>query len=334
MRGFDAIVSSTTAWAKGVRVPSNAVHVCYINTVSRFAFASDEYVPVFARPFIGNLIAWDREAATRPTRFVANSRNVAERIRQYYGRDSDVLHCPVDLDRFSVGGGERRLLYRRLAPVVVQTYRLRHSRRCDRRRAAVNCRHRTGGACFARAGARHDDDDARLRFRRAPQRAYGQRARRDRAGRRRLRARSARSGRRRPSNDRLSLWRRARNGRRRRDRRLLRRAGCRVARRLRSAPSTPHVSIRNASARTPSSFRRRSLSIAFVLLSSVSGSRRWRRRPAPRHDASETLVAPPPCSAPAALAASLPPSMAPLGGPEASSASRRGAGRLRHLLNL
>jgi glycosyltransferase involved in cell wall biosynthesis len=106
MRGFDAIVSSTTAWAKGVRVPSNAVHVCYINTVSRFAFASDEYVPAFARPLIGNLVAWDREAATRPTRFVANSRNVAERIRRYYGRDSDVLHCPVDLDRFSVGRGE------------------------------------------------------------------------------------------------------------------------------------------------------------------------------------------------------------------------------------
>jgi glycosyltransferase involved in cell wall biosynthesis len=106
MRGFDAIVSSTTAWAKGVRVPSNAVHICYINTVSRFAFASDEYVPAFARPLIGSLIAWDREAARRPTRFVANSRNVADRIRQYYGRDSDVLHCPVDLDRFSVGRGE------------------------------------------------------------------------------------------------------------------------------------------------------------------------------------------------------------------------------------
>ena len=44
--GFDAIVSSTTAWAKGVRVPPGAVHVCYINTVSRFAFAYDEYVGV------------------------------------------------------------------------------------------------------------------------------------------------------------------------------------------------------------------------------------------------------------------------------------------------
>lgn len=102
---FDAIVSSTTSWAKGVRVPPGAIHVCYINTVSRFAFARDEYVPRYARPFVARLIEWDRAAAQRPTRFVANSRNVADRIRKFYGRDSDVLHCPVDLNRFTVGSG-------------------------------------------------------------------------------------------------------------------------------------------------------------------------------------------------------------------------------------
>ncbi|HET6274529.1 MAG TPA: glycosyltransferase [Candidatus Cybelea sp.] len=105
LRGFDAIVSSTTSWSKGVSVPAGAAHVCYINTVSRFTFAPDDYVPRFARPFVNGLIAWDREAARRPTRFVANSRNVAQRIRAYYGRDSDVLHCPVDLDRFTIGNG-------------------------------------------------------------------------------------------------------------------------------------------------------------------------------------------------------------------------------------
>ncbi len=105
LRGYDAIVSSTTAWAKGVRVPPGAVHVCYINTVSRFAFARDEYVPRLARPFVERLIDWDRRAAQRPTHFVANSRNVADRIAKYYGRESDVLHCPVDLGRFTPGKG-------------------------------------------------------------------------------------------------------------------------------------------------------------------------------------------------------------------------------------
>jgi glycosyltransferase involved in cell wall biosynthesis len=104
--GFDAIVSSTTAWTKGIRVPPGAVHVCYINTVSRFTFAYNEYVRTpLARPLINRLVAWDRAAATRPTRFVANSQNVARRIRQYYGRESDILHCPVDIDRFSIGSG-------------------------------------------------------------------------------------------------------------------------------------------------------------------------------------------------------------------------------------
>jgi glycosyltransferase involved in cell wall biosynthesis len=120
---FDTIVSSTTAWAKGVRVPPGAVHICYINTVSRFAFAYDEYVgglgaSALARPLVTRLVAWDRAAAGRPTRFVANSHNVAERIRSYYGRDCDVLPCPVDLDRFSIGsgGGDYFVIASRLLP--------------------------------------------------------------------------------------------------------------------------------------------------------------------------------------------------------------------------
>ena len=110
MREFDTIVSSTTAWAKGVIVPPGAVHVCYINTVSRFVFDSERYVGGFrasalARPVVGALARWDRKAAQRPTRFIANSRNVAERVLRYYGREAEVLSCPVDVDRFSPGRG-------------------------------------------------------------------------------------------------------------------------------------------------------------------------------------------------------------------------------------
>ena len=119
LSGFDTIVSSTTSWAKGVIVPSGAVHVCYINTVSRFAFAYDQYVgSALARPLVSRLVAWDKRAAQRPTLFVANSRNVADRIARYYGRDSVVLHCPVDIDRFTVGsgGGDHFFIASRLLP--------------------------------------------------------------------------------------------------------------------------------------------------------------------------------------------------------------------------
>jgi glycosyltransferase involved in cell wall biosynthesis len=110
LRAFDTIVSSTTAWAKGVLVPPGAVHVCYINTVSRFVFDEARYLGGFGvgravQPIVRALADWDRRAALRPTRFIANSRNVAERVQRYYGREADVLACPVDVDRFTVGAG-------------------------------------------------------------------------------------------------------------------------------------------------------------------------------------------------------------------------------------
>ncbi len=108
---FDTIVSSTTSWAKGIRVPAGAVHICYLNTVSRFAFAYDDYVgglssKKLAAPFVKKLVQWDRRASQKPTRLIANSHNVADLIARYYGRESTVLHCPVDLQRFSKGSGE------------------------------------------------------------------------------------------------------------------------------------------------------------------------------------------------------------------------------------
>jgi len=110
LSAYDVVVSSTTAWAKGVITRPDAVHVCYINTVSRFAFDYDRYVGGFgignlAWPIIGPLVAWDKRAAARPTLFVANSRNVAERVRTYYGREALVLPCPVDVDRYTIGTG-------------------------------------------------------------------------------------------------------------------------------------------------------------------------------------------------------------------------------------
>ena len=110
LRAYDLVISSTTAWAKGVRIRPGAVHVCYINTVSRFVF-DGRYVGGFgagalAAPVVRRLARWDVAAAQRPTRFVANSRNVAERVRRWYGREADVLPCPVDVDRFTLGAGE------------------------------------------------------------------------------------------------------------------------------------------------------------------------------------------------------------------------------------
>lgn len=123
LSAYDTIVSSTSAWAKGVRLAPGAVHISYTSTVSRFAFAYDRYLGGFglralARPVVNRLIAWDRAAANLPTHYVANSATVAQRIRTFYGRDAEVLHPPVDVDRFTVGsgGGGYFLVASRLLP--------------------------------------------------------------------------------------------------------------------------------------------------------------------------------------------------------------------------
>ena len=110
LSAYDTIVSSTSAWAKGVRFREDAVHVCFIHTVSRFLFDYERYVGGFgmatlARPLVKGLVAWDLRAAARPTLYVANSHTVAERVKRYYHRDAVVLHSPADVDRFTVGEG-------------------------------------------------------------------------------------------------------------------------------------------------------------------------------------------------------------------------------------
>jgi glycosyltransferase involved in cell wall biosynthesis len=111
LSAYDLVVSSTTAWAKGVRLKPGAIHVCYIHAVARFRFAYDAYVgglglATLARPLVRELVRWDEHAAQLPTRYVANARNVARRVREHYGREADVLAPPVDVERFTVGPGD------------------------------------------------------------------------------------------------------------------------------------------------------------------------------------------------------------------------------------
>jgi glycosyltransferase involved in cell wall biosynthesis len=109
LRGFDVVISSSSAWAKGVRVPPGALHLCYCHTPMRWAWNFDAYVKrsalspaarTAARVTVPMLRHWDVRTAHRVDRFVANSTTVAERIRGNYGRGSDVVFPPVNVQRF------------------------------------------------------------------------------------------------------------------------------------------------------------------------------------------------------------------------------------------
>lgn len=106
---YDLVISSTTSFAKGVRTKPRTLHVCYVHTPTRFVWLPDEYAVELAGPAARPLLAaalpafrrWDYTAAQRPRHLIANSRNVARRIKEFYGRDSEVVHCPVDIDAFA-----------------------------------------------------------------------------------------------------------------------------------------------------------------------------------------------------------------------------------------
>ena len=111
LTGYDTIVSITSAFAHGVRVPPGARHICYCLTPARFLWNYADYVererigrlPRLVLPlFVSRLRAWDRRVADRVTQFVAISKTVQQRIVDYYQRDSTIIYPPVDVNRFSV----------------------------------------------------------------------------------------------------------------------------------------------------------------------------------------------------------------------------------------
>lgn len=106
LTGFDVVISSSHACAKGVITRPETLHICYCHTPMRYAwFLYHEYMrleqvsPVkrMLIPFLMNYLRmWDRLSADRVDRFVANSTGVGKRIQKYYRRDSDVIFPPVD----------------------------------------------------------------------------------------------------------------------------------------------------------------------------------------------------------------------------------------------
>ncbi len=109
LKEYDLIISSSWAFAKGIRKYPHQKHICYCHTPIRYAWdLRDEYLlqtPLPMRPIVGAVLAWirlwDQKSAKRVDRFVANSTCVQERIRHIYHRESTLIHPPVDVHRFT-----------------------------------------------------------------------------------------------------------------------------------------------------------------------------------------------------------------------------------------
>lgn len=116
--GHDLVVSSSSAFAHGVRPDPGAVHVCYCYTPFRYAWHERERalaeIPRPLRPALRLSLArirrWDLAASRRVTQYVAISEFCRERIAQTYERDSVIVHPPVATHRFSPAAPEDFLL--------------------------------------------------------------------------------------------------------------------------------------------------------------------------------------------------------------------------------
>lgn len=107
---YDLILSNTHCVAKGVKKKDGALHIAYVSTPMRYIWDMfDEYfgpgksslpVTLAAKACRGYLQRWDVESTKGVDHLIANSRFVQERIRDFWGRESRVIHPFVETGRF------------------------------------------------------------------------------------------------------------------------------------------------------------------------------------------------------------------------------------------
>jgi glycosyltransferase involved in cell wall biosynthesis len=145
LAGYDLVISSSHAVAKGVITGPNQVHVSYVHSPMRYAWdLQAQYLEqgglqrglksIYARWLLHRL--WDVRTANGVDAFVANSGSIAARIHKVYRRAATVVYPPVDVERFALGEGARDayLVASRFVPykrvdLVVEAFRAMPDRR-------------------------------------------------------------------------------------------------------------------------------------------------------------------------------------------------------------
>jgi glycosyltransferase involved in cell wall biosynthesis len=111
LRGYDIILSSSHAVAKGAMTAADQLHICYCHAPMRYAWdltldyldrsrAGRGLAGGLTRYLLHRLRVWDVVAANRVDYFLANSQTTARRIWRCYRRPAEVIYPPVAVDRF------------------------------------------------------------------------------------------------------------------------------------------------------------------------------------------------------------------------------------------
>ena len=130
LRDYDLVLSNKSGFCHGIGLGTpRPLHVCYCLTPTRFLWLYEQYrereqiggmVNALLQPMLALLRRWDYAAARNVDHFIAISRTVQARIQQIYGRESVVIHPPVDTSFFTPDPatrvGDYYLIVSRLIP--------------------------------------------------------------------------------------------------------------------------------------------------------------------------------------------------------------------------
>ncbi len=108
LSGYDLVISSSYAVAKGVLTGPDQLHIAYVHSPMRYAWdLQHQYLREtgmesgpkswLARMLLHRMRLWDVRSSHGVDAYVANSHFVARRIRKLYGRHAEVIHPPVDV---------------------------------------------------------------------------------------------------------------------------------------------------------------------------------------------------------------------------------------------
>lgn len=111
--GYDLVISSSYAFAKGIITGPRQLHLCYCHSPIRYAWdLQTQYLKEskldrglkswLVRALLHKIRVWDHRTAAGVDAFMANSRFIARRIEKVYRRDAEVVYPPVSVDRFEV----------------------------------------------------------------------------------------------------------------------------------------------------------------------------------------------------------------------------------------
>ena len=111
---YDLVISASGAEAKSVKTNDDQIHICYMHAPTHYYWMRyetylsepgfgkfDWLAKIGLRILVGPMRKWDYKVAQRPDYIIANSNFTKAQIEKYYGRDSYVIHPPVNLSRFN-----------------------------------------------------------------------------------------------------------------------------------------------------------------------------------------------------------------------------------------